>query len=427
MFKKLKNILGSFLNIESTSGILLFGLAGLAFYMANSEWNPLYHAINHFSFVFSLGTYTLKTNLHEIINEVLMAIFFFVVGMEIKRELTEGEFSTPKKAALPLLAAIGGSVIPAAIYYFFNRDLQSELGWGIPMATDIAFALGILSLLSRRVPFALKMFLLGLAIIDDILAVLVIALFYSGNISEMHLMFAAVIALSIFLYFDFNFNNSFVLVALSMLLWFCVYQSGIHATLSGVVLGFLIPYRRKHTRGKVLNAIKKAFTKGQPDPSVYKIKELQSMIYHTKSTLNHFINKYHPLSSYVILPLFAFSNAGISLKSINLQAWMNSPISYGIILGLCLGKPIGITLFSFGAYFFKIAKLPKGISWRQIIGVGFLGGIGFTMSLFITNLSFTVFSTSHHYAKLSIAVSSVFCALLGLILLSFGKKEGKTR
>ncbi len=421
-----KKIFGSFLNIESFSGILLLSLAGLAMYMANSHWQSIYETILHFPFVLTLGTYILKTNLHEFINEGLMALFFFVVGMEVKREFLEGELSSPKKAALPIIAAIGGSLVPAAIYYFFNKDLSSEVGWGIPMATDIAFAIGILSLMSRKVPFALKIFLLCLAIIDDILAVLVIALFYSGNISGPFLSLFAIVCLSIILYFKFNLHNSFVLAALSIALWFCVYHSGIHATLSGVILGFLIPHRRRFTGKQAIDAMNRAFLKGK-EPTIQKVKELGKMVHHTEASLKHLITIFHPYVSYIILPLFAFTNAGITLKSINLEQWISNPISYGVILGLCLGKPIGITVFSFLAHLLKIASLPDNVNWRQIIAVGCLGGIGFTMSLFITNLSFDVLSESHSFAKLSVTVSSAFCGIVGLIILSFGKNLPKSK
>jgi len=426
MFKGVKKFFNSFINVESVSGLLLITLAFLALFMANSQWSQLYEAILHFPLVFNLGVWTLKTNLHHFINEVLMSLFFFVVGMEIKKEMADGEFSTPKKAILPIVAALGGSLVPAAIYYAFNKDLSSEIGWGIPMATDIAFAIGILSLVSRKVPWTLKMFLLGVAIIDDILAVLVIALFYSGNISGPFLALVALTCIAIIFYFKLNIHNSFVLVSLSIALWICVYLSGIHATLSGVILGFLIPYHKKYTGKQAIDAINKTFAKGK-EPTIQKINQLGKMVQNTESVLKQLIKIYHPFVSYLILPLFAFTNAGISLTQINIEQWLHSPISYGIILGLCVGKPIGIALFSFIACFLKMTQLPDNINWRQMISIGFVGGIGFTMSLFITNLSFTVLSESHSFAKLSVSVSSLLCGVLGLILLSVGKTLPKNQ
>ncbi len=428
MFASLKKLFGSYINVESISGLFLLSSAGLAMFMANSHWQPLYEKIHHFPLVLNLGSYILKTNLHELVNEVLMTLFFFVVGMEIKRELTEGELSAPRKAALPIIAAIGGSLVPAAIYYFFNKGLSSELGWGIPMATDIAFAVGILSLMSRKVPFSLKIFLLSLAIIDDILAVLVIALFYGGDISGPYLALFAIICLVVMLYFKLHIHlhHPFFLVTLSMGLWACIYYSGIHATLSGVILGFLIPYRRRYTGKQAIEAMNKAFLKGKELP-IKRVKQLGKMVHHTESILKHLITMFHPYVSYIILPLFAFINAGITIKQINLDQWINSPISYGVILGLCLGKPIGITVFSFLASLLRLAKLPEDVNWKQVIAVGFLGGIGFTMSLFIANLSFDISSDQHFFAKLSITVSSVFCGVLGLIILSFGKVLPKSK
>ena len=426
MFASIKKIFGSFINVASFSGLLLLSLAGLAMFMANSHWQSVYETINHFPFILNLGNYTLKTNLHEFINEGLMALFFFVVGMEIKRELLEGELSSPKKAALPIIAAIGGSLVPAAIYYFLNKDLSSEVGWGIPMATDIAFAVGILSLMSNKVPFALKIFLLCLAIIDDILAVLVIALFYSGSISGPFLALFALVCFSIFLYFKLNLHNSFVLASLSIALWVCVYHSGIHATLSGVVLGFLIPYHKRFTGKQAIDAMSKAFLKGK-EPTVQKVKELGKIVHNTESILKHLITVFHPYVSYIILPLFAFANAGINISNVDTGQWIQSPITYGVILGLCLGKPIGIIVFSFIAHLLRIVQLPDGVDWKQITAVGFLGGIGFTMSLFITNLSFDILSESHSFAKLSVSISSVFCAVVGLVILSFGKTLPKSK
>lgn len=394
--------------------------AGLALFLANSKWHDLYETIVHYPISFNLGDYSIKANFHYIINEGLMSLFFFVVGMEIKREFMEGELSSAKKASFPLVAAIGGSVVPALIFYFFNQGLPTEKGWGIPMATDIAFAVGVMSLLFHKVPFALKIFLLSVAIIDDIIAVLVIALFYSQSISGPFLAMTFVVSLSIFLYFKLNLNNNFLLAVLAIALWLCMHHSGIHATLSGVLLGCLIPHKSRWTEKQALDALKRTFSKKE-DTSLGELKNLKSIVHDTKSVLQRMISFYHPYVSYIIMPLFAFANAGIPISGIDFSSWVQSPVSYGVLIGLCLGKPIGITLFSWLACLTKLSEKPQNVFWPQIISVGFLAGIGFTMSLFIMNLCFSLSSPAYSYSKLSIIAASSISAVLGLLFLSLGK------
>ena len=400
--------------------MFLLTFAGLALFAANSSWKNLYETVIHYPVSFGFGAYVIKTNLHYIINEGLMSLFFFVVGMEVKREFMEGELSSAKKAAFPLLAAIGGSLVPAFIFYIFNQGLPTEKGWGIPMATDIAFAVGVMSLLSHKVSFPLKIFLLSLAIIDDIIAVLVIALFYSHTISGPFLALTCMVSFLIFLYFKLSLNNNFLLAVLAVALWVCMKESGIHATLSGVLLGCLIPHKNRWTEKQALDALKKTFSKKE-ETSLRQLKSLKSITLNTKSALQRLISFYHPYVSYIIMPLFAFANAGISIKGIDLPTWIQSPVSYGILLGLCLGKPIGISLFSYLACTLKLAERPQNMAWTQIISVGFLAGIGFTMSLFIMNLCFNPSTPAFSYSKLAIILASCVNAGLGLILLSFGK------
>lgn len=425
MFSKLKKLFESFISIESFSGVLLLVCSGVALFMANSsQWSVFYETINHFPLSFNLGSFSFRSNLHEIVNEVLMSFFFFVVGMEVKRELSEGELSSPKKAALPLIAALGGSLIPAGIYYLFNHSTPSQVGWGIPMATDIAFALGVLSLMSRKVPFSLKIFLLSLAIIDDILAVLVIALFYSQSISGPFLSLALMVCFAIFIYFKLRLQNGLLLAILSVALWACIYNSGIHSTLSGVILGLLIPYQTHFTGKQAIDAMSKAFSKGAK-PTLKKVKQLGNMVKSTKSYLQHLIDLFHPYVSYFIIPLFAFSNAGVNIQNIDVASWIQHPASYGIILGLVLGKPLGIVVFPFVASLLKWVELPDAVQWKHIVAVGFLGGIGFTMSLFITNLSFTPFSQLHSFSKISVLGASVLAGVVGLVILAFSKDVPK--
>ncbi|MCZ0931930.1 MAG: Na+/H+ antiporter NhaA [Oligoflexia bacterium] len=419
-FSFFKTIFQNFFSTEASSSLILLLFTGLALFMANSHWQGLYETIIHYPLSISLGNYSIKASFHYIINEALMSLFFFVVGMEIKRELIEGELSSAKKASLPLIAAIGGSLVPALIFYFFNQGLETERGWGIPMATDIAFAIGVMSLLSHKVPFSLKIFLLSIAIIDDIIAVLVIALFYSQTISGPFLALTFIVCFAIFLYFKLHINNSFLLAFLAIALWSCLYNSGIHATLSGVILGALIPGKNRWTKKQALDSVRKVFTK-KAETSLSELKTLKGMVGDTKPILQRLISFYHPYVSYIIMPLFAFANAGILIKGVELKSWIQSPVSLGIILGLFLGKPLGITLFSYLACKIKISQKPSNISWTQIVAMSCLAGIGFTMSLFILNLGLGAESSAYFFAKMSIILASFASAVTGLALLGFGK------
>ena len=419
-FNFLKVIFSNFFTTEAISSLFLLFCAVLAFSMANSPLHDLYEKIIHYPLAFNLGNYSITASFHYIINEGLMSLFFFVVGMEVKRELMEGELSSSRKAAFPLLAALGGSLVPALIFLFFNQGLPTEKGWGIPMATDIAFAIGVMSLLSHRVPFTLKIFLLSIAIIDDIIAVLVIALFYSQSISGPYLSGMFIVSLSLFIYFKLHFDNDFLLIMLSVALWACFYNSGIHATLSGVVLGFLIPSKNRFTEKQALDIVKKVFTRKERT-SLSELKQLKTMVRETKSLLERLIHMWHPYVSYIVMPLFAFANAGVPIAGIDPVQWIQSPVSLGILIGLCLGKPVGVTLFAYLSCLLKISQKPADISWMHILSVGCLAGIGFTMSLFILNLGLGKESEVYLFAKASILSASLFSAVLGLVLLSFEK------
>ena len=419
-FSFFKQLFQNFFTTQAISSVFLIACAGLAMYMANSHWNELYQTIVQYPLSLKLGNYSLQASLHYIVNEGFMSLFFFVVGMEVKRELMEGELSSAKKAAFPLIAAIGGSLIPACIYFFFNQGLETEKGWGIPMATDIAFAIGIMSLLSHKVPFALKIFLLSVAIIDDIIAVLVIALFYSQTISGPYLAGIAILVFCLFLYFKLHINNNFLLGILGLALWACMYNSGIHATLSGVILGCMVPCKNRWTKKQAIDSVKKTFSK-KDQTSFSDLKNLQNIVTDTKPILQRLIHFWHPYVSYLIMPLFAFCNAGIALGNVDFNLWIKNPVSLGILLGLCLGKPIGITAFSYLFCWLKIAQKPQNVSWMQILSVACLAGIGFTMSLFILNLGLGKDSLSYSFAKISILSASFLSAFIGLIFLSFGK------
>jgi len=419
-FQSLSKLFQNFFTTEAFSSLFLIGSAGLAFYMANSPLHNFYHSLVEYPLSLKLGTYSIQASLHYIINEALMSLFFFVVGMEVKRELMDGELSTAKKAAFPLLAAIGGSLVPALIYFYFNQGLPTEKGWGIPMATDIAFAIGVMSLLSHKVPFSLKIFLLTVAIIDDIIAVLVIALFYSQSISGPYLAGTVLVVLALFIYFKIHLDNKFLLIALALALWACLYNSGIHATLSGVILGCLVPSKNRFTEKQALDNVKRVFSK-KDQTSFSELESLKAMVQDTKPILPRLIHFWHPYVSYVIMPLFAFANAGIAISGIDASQWIKNPVSLGILLGLCIGKPLGILSFSYLTCFFKISQKPANITWTQILSIGLLAGIGFTMSLFILNLGLEKGNEAYLFAKLSVFVASLVAAFLGLVFLALGK------
>ena len=288
------------------------------------------------------------------------------------------------------------------------------------MATDIAFAIGVMSLLSHKVPFSLKIFLLTVAIIDDIIAVLVIALFYSQSTSGPYLAGAMVVILALFIYFKIHYDNKFLLIALALALWTCLYHSGIHATLSGVILGCLVPAKNRFTEKQALDNVKKVFGK-KDKTSFSELENLKTMVQETKPILPRLIHFWHPYVSYVIMPLFAFANAGISISGINISQWIQTPVSIGILLGLCIGKPLGILSFSYLTCSLKISQKPVNMTWTQILSVGCLAGIGFTMSLFILNLGLEKDNSAYLFAKLSIFVASLMSAFLGLLFLGLGK------
>ena len=365
-----KNYLQKFLGLEAASGIVLFACAAAALMWANSPYVASYHSLWQVSI--------LNFSLHHWINDGLMAIFFLVVGHEIKREITDGELSSVQKASLPIAAALGGMIIPALIYAFFNRGTDGSAGWGIPMATDIAFALGVLTILGKRVPAALKLFLTAFAIVDDMGAVIVIAFFYTAQISWSFLALAFGILLGLFVFNRIGILKTWIYLLLGVFVWFAFLKSGIHATIAGVLLAFVIPAR-------------------------------------TGIKLEHFL---HSWVAFVIMPVFALANAGVSLSG----GTLFHPISLGIIAGLILGKQVGVTLFSWGAVRLKYAVLPKGIHWIQLYAAGWLGGIGFTMSLFIANLAFQG-NPLTNIAKLGILTASFLAGVVGAAILFFSSRK----
>lgn len=379
------NIIRQFFNMEASGGIVLIVAAAAALVMANSSLEPAYHALVEFSLPLQAGGFDFTRSAEWWINDGLMAIFFLLVGMEVKRELLEGSLAGINKALFPVIAALGGMIAPSLIYLLFNAgDEITRVGWAIPAATDIAFAVGVMALLGSRVPVSLKAFLLALAIIDDLGAIVIIALFYTADLSLIALAAAGgVIAVMALLNWR-GVNARSIYLLLGVVLWVCILQSGIHATLAGVITGFLIPLNR-----------------GQ---KVSPLRQLEHQL--------------HPWVSRVILPLFAFANAGIVFGSVTL-AGLFTDLPLGIIAGLFIGKPVGITLICWLAVKIGIASLPDDITFKHISAVSVLCGIGFTMSIFIAGLAFG--HDDPHlitYAKIGILSGSLLAAFFGYLVLS---------
>lgn len=363
--------------MESAGGILLVIAAAIAMFIANSSMGEGYQAILH--------TYVFGMSISHWINDGLMAVFFLLIGLEVKRELLEGALKSRETAVFPAIAAVGGMLAPALIYVMFNfNDPAAIQGWAIPAATDIAFALGIMALLGKRVPVSLKVFLLALAIIDDLGVVVIIALFYSSDLSTIALTVGFIMTGVLFMLNAKHVTKLSVYLIAGLILWIAVLKSGVHATLAGVVIGFAIPLKGN---------------KGEHSP------------------LKHLEHALHPYVAFGILPLFAFANAGISLQGVSIDG-LTSMLPLGVALGLFLGKPLGIFSFSWAAVKLGVAQLPEGINFKHIFAVSVLCGIGFTMSIFISSLAFGQANAAYDtYARLGILMGSTTAALLGYALL----------
>lgn len=387
--KIVKKPLEAFLHNEAASGVLLGLCAILAMLIANSFAANIYFQILNLK-IFNLS-------LQHWINDGLMTIFFFVIGMEIKKELLIGELSRLQKAALPVAAALGGMIVPALIYFLLNRTPPDLNGWGIPMATDIAFALGILTLFGPRVPLSLKVFLLALAIVDDLGAILVIAFFYTKQINFEGLVLAAILFLLMHLFKKKGVSSYYYYVLLGFGAWFGFLYSGVHATVAGVIIGLLTPLKFEYRKTTIKSC----------------------------SPLQDLIHKLHPWVSFAIMPLFAFANAGIDLRGIDYYELLKNPIHQGVLLGLLFGKPIGIFIFSFVAVRLGVAIIPSGLRWSHLIGVSFLGGIGFTMSLFISGLALA--PDQEIFSKTGIVTGSLLATVFGSVILYFAFKSDRSK
>jgi len=414
---------------QSLGGILLFGATIVALILANTPISNYYDSLRETIVGINAGSFSLQKPLLLWVNDGLMAIFFFMIGLEIKRELMIGEINSPAKAALPLLAAVGGMVIPIVFYLLLNRNPLASHGWGIPMATDIAFSLAILKLLGNRVPTGLKVFLAAFAIIDDIGAVLVIALFYSSSIDWMMLLWAA-IPLAILVVLNlFNIFPKYFHLLCGIVIWYLFLKSGIHPTIAGVLLAFTIPLRRRTDvrtfTGKlceIADEIRETDLAHSPlltSAQMEQIDDIEEWASRVQSPLQQTEHQLQGWVAYLIMPLFAFFNAGVALSA-GMQP--DIPLITSLGLSLFLGKTIGVTLFSYAGIKMKFASLPLGVSMGQIIGTAMLAGVGFTMSMFIANLAFADAPMIMDSAKLGILAGSMVSGLSGYLMLRYCRR-----
>ncbi len=415
-----------FFRTASAGGIVLIVSTIVALAWANSPWGASYEHLWETPLTVGVPGFGLTYSLHHWINDGLMAVFFFLVGLEIKREVLAGELASVQRAALPAAAALGGMVVPALLYAAFNARGQGAPGWGIPMATDIAFALGVLALLGPRTPIALKVFLTALAIVDDLGAVLVIALFYTEQIVWGTLGLGALLLGVLALLNRLGARRPIVFTLVGVLVWLAFLKSGVHATVAGVLVAMTIPVRtRIDTREfldrgrKLLNAFDATGEEGPRIVTSHRqqaiIQDLETTCNHAQSPLQRMEDALHDWVAFVIIPIFALANAGIHLEG-DVGAAFAHPVTLGVIVGLVLGKPIGITLFAWLSVRVGLAELPGGVSWRSIHAVSWLGGIGFTMSLFISALAFPAGALVAE-AKIGIFTASLLAGGVGWVML----------
>jgi NhaA family Na+:H+ antiporter len=425
-----------FMRTSASGGVILLLCTVAALVWANSPWASSYTDLWQTRLSIGLGSFVLAKPLLLWINDGLMAIFFFVVGLEIKREILIGELSSVKQAALPIAAAFGGMIVPAAIYFTLNIGTAAEAGWGIPMATDIAFALGILALLGDRVPLALKVFLTALAIVDDIGAVLVIALFYTAEISWMSLATGGVILILLMAANLLRIRHWLVYAVLGAALWLAFLKSGVHATVAGVLVAMTIPARARIDAGEflynsraALEEFERAGASGDDvltsDDQQAAVQALEDGCEAVATPLQRLEHALHPWVTFAIMPVFALANAGVTIGG-DFSAALTSSLSLGVIAGLVAGKQVGVTLFTWLAVRSGLATMPESMTWRQVYGVSWLAGIGFTMSLFIASLAFGD-SPFLSTAKVGILTASLIAGIVGWIILRKVTQSTQTR
>lgn len=415
----------NFVHTEQVGGIVLLLAAVVALVWVNSPWDESYHDL--WSTVLSLDVWLFEVteNLEEWVNDGLMALFFFVVGLEIKREMLHGELSTRKKAALPIFAALGGMIVPAGIYAAFNAGGEGADGWGIPMATDIAFALGVLALLGRRLPSELRILLLGLAVVDDLGSILVIAIFYTDSLSLSHLGMAVGLLAGIGVAARLGIRNLAFYAVVGTFVWVAVLKSGVHATVAGVALGLMTPATAYYTKAafaekadSLMQDYHRALEDDDSDKADVLLGEMEELAGGTESPLERLERLFHPWTAFLVLPVFALANAGIPLSGSILSDAASEAVTIGVFAGLLAGKVLGISTACWLGVHFGLAVLPNGVRWSHVIGVSILGAIGFTVAIFIAGLALDDPGTVDR-AKIGILSASVISGVAGYLFLRF--------
>jgi Na+:H+ antiporter, NhaA family len=427
-FDRVLTPLEHFIHRQTTSAILLMLCAVVALYLANSRWSGFYHHLVEMPFVIGFEGLILAMSLHHWINDGLMAVFFFVVGLELKREILVGELADLKQALLPIIAAVGGMLVPALIYFWINPQGHTADGWGIPMATDIAFALGTLALLGNRIPKSLLTFLVALAIVDDLGAVIVIALFYTESLDwnslvAVFLLFGCLVSLNLG-----GIRQPLPYVLFGILLWGAMLKSGVHATLAGILLAFSIPMRPKFNPSQFLQHVKTYIEEiresYEREQNIIKNEEMRSKIdalsegvQLVQAPAQVLENKMHLPSAYLVIPIFSLANAGIPIEWESFGSSIIHPVAFGSMAGLVLGKLIGVTGFTWVAVKLGLTQLPQGLNFKHIVGAGLIAGIGFTMSIFIAELGFAHHPEDLLMAKTGILLASLVAGVAGYVWL----------
>lgn len=423
-----------FARIEGLGGMLLFGATVIAIIWANSPWGDSYQALWDYRIGVDAGTFSLSKPIMLWINDALMAVFFFLIGLEIKREMIIGELNTRRKAMLPLFAAVGGMVVPVLFFFGLNENPETASGWGIPMATDIAFSLAIINTLGKRVPVGLKVFLTAFAIVDDIGAVLVIAIFYSEQI-KLLLILLALLPMGILAYIGSkNFYSKYLWIGMGAIVWLLFLKAGIHPTIAGVLLAFTVPIRRKiklktfaRNLCNIADTIEASAGKESlilTNKQIHLIDDLEDWTDKVQSPLQHLEHKLHYWVAYFIMPLFALANAGVVF---NVDLGIDWTIAFIIMASLFLGKTIGVAAFTYLGVKLRFTELPEGTSFRYVVGVAMLAGVGFTMSIFISNLAFTSDPLITNSAKIGILIGSLVSGLSGYLLLLLSAKKNQAK
>jgi NhaA family Na+:H+ antiporter len=419
-----------FFRKEAASSILLIAATIIALIWVNSDVGETYHRFWHTKISFTFAHFHISKTLLHWVNDGLMSLFFFTVGLEIKREILVGELATPKKALLPVIAALGGMIVPGLIYAAINIGLPTIHGWGIPVATDIAFALGAVAVFGRRLPVGLRIFLAAFAIADDLGAVVIIAIFYTKEIVWSNLIISLFLILGLAVANFFWIRQTLIYAILGLAVWFFVLGSGVHPTIAGVIVSLFVPARGRYDTDNFLQNVKKITEKFECEEQscgysillnqehLYAVQALELACHDVETPLQRLMHALHPWVAFVILPLFALGNTGLVFRGIVFSEMVSSPVILGVIFGLVVGKPIGIMLFSYISVKSGMASLPQQVRWSHILGGAMLGGIGFTMSLFLSELSF---SDPHiiDYARFAILAGSILSAVFGMSFLGF--------